>query len=252
MAAIRLTNVSVRYPVFTPRTRALKSVLLSRLGGTMRLHDNTVVVEALRALDLELSDGDRLAIVGHNGAGKTTLLRVIAGVYEPQQGTVEVEGQVSSFVDITLGMDPEATGWDNIVLRGVFMGLTFAQARALAPSIAEFSELGQHLDMPVRTYSTGMYMRLAFAITTSVQPEIIVMDEMIGAGDARFLDKAKERLDALLGRTSIVVLASHSEAIVSRFCNKALWLEKGEPRAFGSVEEVLGRYRGGAAPMIAA
>jgi ABC-type polysaccharide/polyol phosphate transport system ATPase subunit len=252
MAVIRLTDVSVRYPVFTPRTRGLKNVLLSRLGGTMRVHDNTVVVEALRGLTLELVDGDRLAIVGHNGAGKTTLLRVIAGIYEPQQGTVEVEGRVSSFVDITLGMDAEATGWDNIVLRGVFMGLTFAEARALAPSIAEFSELGEYLDMPVRTYSTGMYMRLAFAITTSVQPEIIIMDEMIGAGDARFLDKATERLDALLGRTRVVVLASHAEAILARFCNKALWLEKGEARAFGPVEEVLASYRGTVTPMIAA
>ncbi len=252
MAVIRLTDVSVRYPVFSPRTRALKSVLMSRLGGTMRVHDNTVVVEALSGLSLELSDGDRLAIVGHNGAGKTTLLRVVAGVYEPQEGKVEVEGHVSSFVDITLGMDPEATGWDNIVLRGVFMGLTFAQARALAPSIAEFSELGEYLDMPVRTYSAGMYMRLAFAITTSVQPEIIVMDEMIAAGDARFLDKATARLDSLLGRTRIVVLASHSDSIVARFCNKALWLEKGERRAFGPVKEVLGLYRGTGAPTIAA
>jgi ABC-type polysaccharide/polyol phosphate transport system ATPase subunit len=139
-------------------------------------------------------------------------------------------------------MDPEGTGWENIVLRGVFMGLTFAEARALAPSIAEFSELGAYLDMPVRTYSAGMFMRLAFAITTSVQPEIIVMDEMIGAGDARFLEKATERLSSILDRTKIVVLASHSEAIVTKICNKALWLEQGEARALGTVSDVLGRY----------
>jgi ABC-type polysaccharide/polyol phosphate transport system ATPase subunit len=241
MASIRLRGVSVHYPVFTPKTRAFKSMILNRLGGTVRVHDNTVVVEALRDLDLDLADGDRLAIVGHNGAGKTTLLRVISGVYEPQQGTVEVQGRVSSFVDITLGMDPEGTGWENIVLRGVFMGLTFAEARALAPSIAEFSDLGQYLDMPVRTYSAGMFMRLAFAITTSVQPEVIVMDEMIGAGDARFLEKATERLNALIGQTSILVLASHSHQILERFCNKALWLERGEARAFGPVAEVLKR-----------
>jgi ABC-type polysaccharide/polyol phosphate transport system ATPase subunit len=242
MASISLAGVSVRYPVFTPQTRALKSVLLSRLGGTMRVHDDTMVVEALSQIDLELVDGDRLAIVGHNGAGKTTLLRVISGIYEPHQGTIEVEGNVSSFVDITLGMDPEGSGWENIVLRGVFMGLSFAEARALAPSIAEFSELGEYLDMPVRTYSAGMFMRLAFAITTSVQPEIIVMDEMIGAGDARFLDKAIERVNALLGHTKIVVLASHSDFIVTRFCNKALWLDKGHVRALGPVPEVLERY----------
>jgi ABC-type polysaccharide/polyol phosphate transport system ATPase subunit len=239
---IRLRDVSVRYPVFTPRTRGLKGMILSRLGGTLRVHDNTLEVEALRNLDLDLRDGDRLAIVGHNGAGKTTLLRVLSGIYEPQCGTMQVEGSVSSFVDITLGMDPESSGWENIVLRGVFMGLTFAEARALAPSIAEFSELGEYLDMPVRTYSAGMFMRLAFAITTSVQPEIIIMDEMIGAGDARFLDKAIERVNALLGQTKIVVLASHSDFIVTRFCNKALWLEKGCARAFGPVAEVLKGY----------
>src|SRR5262245_9101959 len=137
MASIRLAGVSVRYPVFSPRTRAFKSMILSRLGGTVRRHDDTVVVEALSQIDLELVAGDRLAIVGHNGAGKTTLLRVISGIYEPQQGTIEVQGNVSSFVDITLGMDPEATGWENIVLRGVFMGLSFAEARALAPSVGE-------------------------------------------------------------------------------------------------------------------
>jgi len=242
MALVRLNDISVRYPVFTPQTRAVRSIIMSHLGGAMRVQDSTVVVEALRHLDLELADGDRLAIIGHNGAGKTTLLRVVSGIYEPQGGTVEVEGNVSSFVDITLGMDPEGTGWENIVLRGVFMGLTFAEARALAPSIAEFSELGAYLDMPVRTYSAGMFMRLAFAITTSVQPEIIVMDEMIGAGDARFLEKATERLSSILDRTKIVVLASHSEAIVTKICNKALWLEQGEARALGTVSDVLGRY----------
>ena len=216
MAKIKLSGVTLRYPIYTPSTRAIKTALFTRLGGTISEQRNTVVVEALRDFDLELADGDRLGIIGHNGAGKTTLLRVLAQVYEPQMGTVEIDGTVSSFVDITLGMDPEASGWDNIVFRGTFLGLTYERARELAPSIADFSELGDYLRMPVRTYSSGMFMRLAFAITTSVQPQIIVMDEMIGAGDAGFLDKAIARITGMLDQTKIVVVAEipHDRAML--------------------------------------
>jgi ABC-type polysaccharide/polyol phosphate transport system ATPase subunit len=246
MAKIKLTNVTLRYPIFTPKTRAIKTALLTRLGGTISETNNTVVVSALQDLNLDIGDGDRLGIIGHNGAGKTTLLRVLSQVYEPQIGTVEVQGSVSSFVDITLGMDPDANGWDNIVFRGTFLGMTYEQARALAPSIAEFSELGDYINMPVRTYSSGMFMRLAFAITTSVQPEIIVMDEMIGAGDARFLDKAVARITDMLDKTRIVVVATHSNFIIRRFCNKVLWLEKGRVRAYGGVDSVLADYESAA------
>ena len=242
MASIRLTDVSLLYPIYTPQTRGFKSALFTSLGGSISRHNATVVVEALRDFNLELHDGDRLGIIGHNGAGKSTLLRVLSGIYEPQFGTVEIEGNVSSLVDITLGMEPEASGWDNILFRGAFLGLSYAEARKLAPSVAEFSELGDYLNMPVRTYSSGMFMRLAFAITTSVQPEIIVMDEMIGAGDARFLDKAIARITSMLEKTKIVVVATHSNSTMRGFCNKALWLEKGEIKEFGSLDRVLGDY----------
>src|SRR5262245_56165567 len=183
MAFISLDGVSIAFPIFTSTTRSLKTAVFSRLGGTLAAHDNTVIVEALKNISLNLTDGDRLGLVGHNGAGKTSLLRVIAGVYPPLVGRAMIEGKVSSFTDITLGMDPEATGWENIVFRCVFMGMTFAEARAVSPAIGEFSELGEFLDLPVRTYSGGMFLRLAFAISTTVQPDILVMDEMIGAGD---------------------------------------------------------------------
>lgn len=243
MALVQLKDVTLWYPTYSPQMRALKSVMLTRLGGNISEQDNSVVVQSLDNLNLKLTDGDRLGIIGHNGAGKTTLLRVVSQIYEPQQGEVTIEGSVSSFVDITLGMDPESTGWDNIIFRGVFLGLTYEQARALAPSIAEFSELGDYLSMPVHTYSAGMFMRLAFAITTSVQPEIIVMDEMIGAGDARFLNKAVERIDGILDQTKIVIVATHSDFIMSRFCNKAMWMEKGRIKAFGPVEDILEQYK---------
>lgn len=221
----------------------MRTALFSRLGGTIEAHNRTMHVQALRDISLELNDGDRLGLVGHNGAGKTTFLRLISGVYPPTAGLARVEGKVSSFTDITLGMEPEATGWQNIVFRGVFLGLTFKEAEALAPLIAEFSELGEFLDLPVRTYSTGMFLRLAFAISTSVQPDIVVMDEMIAAGDQNFLQKARLRIESLLEKASILVLASHSDEIIKTFCNKVLWLEKGRLRMLGDADEVTHLYK---------
>jgi ABC-type polysaccharide/polyol phosphate transport system ATPase subunit len=244
MASISLDGVSISFPIFTSTTRSLKTAVFSRLGGTLAAHDNTLIVQALKNISLNLSDGDRLGLVGHNGAGKTSFLRVIAGVYPPLVGNVAIEGRISSFTDITLGMDPEATGWQNIIFRCVFLGLTFAEAKALAPSIGEFSELDQYLDLPVRTYSSGMFVRLAFAISTAVQPDIVIMDEMIGAGDQSFIDKAQKRLAELLERARILILASHSEPIIRAFCNKALWLEKGQAKMLGSVDQVLSAYTG--------
>jgi ABC-type polysaccharide/polyol phosphate transport system ATPase subunit len=244
MAHISLRDVSISFPIFTQHTRSLKTAMYSRLGGRLSSHNDTVIVQALRNVSLELGDGDRLGIIGHNGAGKTTLLRVISGVYPPRSGEAMINGEVSSFTDIALGMDSEATGWQNIIFRCVFLGLTFAKAKALAPSIGEFSELGEYLDLPVRTYSAGMFVRLAFSISTAVQPDIVVMDEMIGAGDHSFLAKAQQRVAELLECARILVLASHSNEIIRSFCNKVLWLEKGQLRHLGPTEEVLSAYSG--------
>src|SRR5262249_31325862 len=158
----------------------------------------------------------------------------LAGVYEPTSGVVEVNGRLTSFTDITLGMDPEATGLENIIFRSVFMGLTFSEAQQLSPSIQEFSELGEYLHLPVRTYSSGMFLRLAFAISTSVAPDIVVMDEMIGAGDASFIAKAQLRLTELLRGTKLLVLATHDAAIMRTLCNKVVWMDHGEVRRVGA------------------
>jgi ABC-type polysaccharide/polyol phosphate transport system ATPase subunit len=242
MARIALNNVTIAFPIFTSHTRSIKTAVFSRLGGSIDEHARTVTVRALQNISLEFNDGDRLGLVGHNGAGKTTFLRVVSGVYPPLVGEAIIEGKVSSFTDITLGMDQEATGWQNIIFRCVFLGLTFAEAKQLAPSIGEFCELGEYLDLPVRTYSTGMFVRLAFAISTAVQPEIVVMDEMIGTGDKSFIDKAHKRISALLERANILVLASHSEPIIRSFCNKVLWLEKGRVKMIGPVDEAMRAY----------
>ena len=242
MAHIKLTDVGVEFPIHNANSRSLQLQVFSALGGKLARHSRAVFVRALNGVNLDFQEGDRIGIVGHNGAGKTTLLRVLAGVYEPTQGALSIDGRLSSFTDITLGMDPEATGLDNIIFRCVFMGLSFAEARKLSPSIEEFSELGEFLRLPVRTYSTGMFLRLAFAISTSIEPEIIVMDEMIGAGDARFLEKAKRRLADLLTRVKILVVATHDSSIMESLCNKIVWLEQGEVRKIGPFTEVYPDY----------
>lgn len=242
MAHIRLNNASISYPVFNSHSRSLRTAVFSKLGGNLVAHSKSIVVDAIKNLTLSLENGDRLALLGHNGAGKTTLLRALAGVYPPQTGTVDIKGRISSFTDITLGMDAEATGWDNIIFRCAFMGMSFKEAHALAPSIAEFSELGEFLDMPVRTYSSGMFIRLAFAISTSIEPDIVIMDEMISAGDAQFISKASARIEQILGNASIFVIASHDMSIIRKFCKRALWLEKGVARALGPTEEIIEAY----------
>lgn len=242
MAHIRLKDVSISYPIFNAHSRSLRTTLFSRLGGKIVSHNQTVVIEAIKNLNLNLENGERIALLGHNGAGKTTLLRALAGVYAPQSGEIDSEGRITSFTDITLGMDTEATGWDNIIFRCAFMGLTYSEARELSPSIADFSELGEFLDMPVRTYSAGMFVRLAFAISTSIRPDIVIMDEMISAGDAQFIGKARQRIENLLGDASIFVIASHDLQIIKQFCKTAVWLEKGVAKAIGPIDDVTELY----------
>jgi ABC-type polysaccharide/polyol phosphate transport system ATPase subunit len=242
MAHVKMDRVTIQFPIYTPHTRSVTSMLTGRLGGSMQRNNGTTVVSALKNVSLNLGDGDRLGLVGHNGAGKTTFLRVVAGVYPPVSGSIDVEGRVSAFTDIMLGMNYESNGWDNIIYRCVFLGLSFKEAHALAPSIAEFSELGNYLDVPVRTYSAGMLVRLAFSIATSIKPEILVMDEMLSAGDPQFIHKAMARVGELLDHTKILVLGSQLEAFIKHFCNKAVWLHHGEVRAFGTVNEVWTEY----------
>ena len=249
MASIKLTDVAVEFPVHNANSRSLQLHVLGGLGGKLAGHDRAVFVKALSGINLELRTGDRVGIIGHNGAGKTTLMRVLAGVYEPTRGSISVDGRLSSFTDITLGMDSEATGFDNIIFRCIFMGLSFKEARRLSPEIAEFSELGEFLRLPVRTYSRGMFLRLAFAISTSIEPDIMIMDEMIGAGDARFIEKAKARLNDLLQRVKILVLASHDAGIVKSLCNRIIWMDHGEIHRIGSFDEVYPDYLAATRPL---
>lgn len=246
MASIELKSVSVAFPVFSATHRSLKmSLLPGKTGGAIGPDAEAVGRTAVRALDnisLSLQHGDKIGLVGHNGAGKTTLLRVLAGIYEPAVGTIDVSGNVSPLFDINLGMDPDATGYDNILLRGLFLGLTRKEIEDRVQNIADFTELGQFLDLPIRTYSSGMRVRLAFAVATSIEPEILLLDEGIGAGDAAFIEKAKARLREFTTRAGIIVLASHSNALIREMCTTSALMERGRIVAVDETESILERY----------
>lgn len=229
MAFISLTNCSLDLPVYGAGNRSLKQMVMSAATGGRIASDSRkiTVVNALVDIDLRIESGDRVGLVGHNGAGKTTLLRVLAGVYEPTHGKLQVEGNVTSLIDVTLGMDHEATGYDNILLRGLTLGLPRKQIRQLTPDIEAFSGLGEYLSMPVRTYSSGMVLRLAFSIVTCVHPEILLMDEWLSVGDADFVSKAEGRLKQLVDKASILVIASHNAKIISDLCNVQVKMEHG-------------------------
>lgn len=240
MPSIKLDDASVHFPIYNARTRSFRHGLLHKVvGGRIQHYGGTATVEALRHLNLTLHAGDRLAVLGGNGAGKSTLLRVFSGSYEPTFGTADINGSVSSLLDITLGMDFELTGEENIILRGAFAGLRRAEARERVPEIAEFSELGEYLHLPVRTYSSGMVLRLAFGISTAGSPDILLLDEMIGVGDNAFAVKASRRIESMMDRASILALASHDPQILLKYCNRAVLLRKGEIAAEGSVSKVL-------------
>jgi ABC-type polysaccharide/polyol phosphate transport system ATPase subunit len=248
MAHIGLHNVAVDFPIYHARTRSLKNQLIGRmkLGGRIGQDaSHRICVRALDGISLEFEHGDRVALLGANGAGKSTLLRVIAGIYEPMRGYVCSDGRIAPLFDVALGLDPESTGYENIFLRGLFLGMTRAQIRQRRDAIAAFTELGDYLAMPLRTYSNGMMLRLAFAVATHVDAEILLMDEWLGTGDAGFTQKAENRLVELVGGAAILVLASHSEAIVRRTCNKAVLLKQGAVVKFGGVDEVLENYKAG-------
>ena len=228
MALISLKNASVSFPIYGAGSASLKKTLAASVtGGRLGQETGVRVVEALSGINLDLKSGDRLGLIGHNGAGKSTLLRLLAGVYEPSSGDFVRQGTVASLIDPSLGIEGDATGIENIMLRGLVMGMSKKEVDALTPDICEFSGLGEYVNMPVRTYSTGMMMRLAFSISTSVQADILLMDEWLSVGDADFTAKAEKRMRDVVSKSGILVLASHSPKLIQKECNRVIHLEHG-------------------------
>jgi len=243
VARISLTHVSVEIPVFDVSSASLRKVLLGSVGGQFNRTGSQVLVRALKDVSFEAHDGDRIGVIGRNGSGKTTLLRVLTDVYPPTEGSIEISGRVSPMFDATLGMSPDATGMENIRICGMLWGLSDEQIAQGIDDVVAFTELGDYMNVPVRTYSTGMFLRLAFAIATLREPEILLLDEVIGVGDAAFFEKAYARLIGMVRQSRILVVASHGEKIIRDLCNKAMWLDGGTLKEFGDVDYVFAAYR---------
>jgi ABC-type polysaccharide/polyol phosphate transport system ATPase subunit len=240
MARIELENISLTFRVRQHRRVTLKEFLVKQM---FRSSVNPLIeVRALRSVSLQINEGERLGIIGSNGAGKSTLLKLLAGIYPPTSGKRKVEGQISSLFDLALGFEMDASGWENIHYRSYLQGETPRDVRAKSQSIADFSELGEFLDMPVRYYSAGMLVRLAFSIATAIEPEILLVDEVLGAGDMAFQHKAQQRMRDMMARAQLIVMVSHDLQSIARLCDRALWMDHGELRLAGPSASVIAAY----------
>jgi len=245
MAEIVLKNVTADFPIYGNQV-SLRNVLFGRVvGGVLRRPSETgnrVVVRALDNVSLTINHGDQIGIIGHNGAGKSTMLRMLAGIYEPSLGSITVDGHVSPLFSVSAGLDVDDSGYENIVTCALLLGMSRDEIERKMPEIAEFSELSDYLALPARTYSTGMLVRLGFAIATAIDPEILLLDEWLGAGDARFAARAAKQVGAMIERSSIMLLASHSDELIRQMCNRVILLDNGRLLADGQTTDVLDMY----------
>lgn len=243
--SIDVSALDLEFPLYHAQARSLKKSVFASVTGRMGEDaKHRVVVQALRGVNFSLRSGDRLGLVGGNGAGKTTLLRSLAGVYEPVAGRVRVEGSINALLDPSLGMNPELTGLENIRLRGLMHGFSEAEIARLTEDVREFADLGDFIELPMRTFSAGMMIRVGFALATAIRPQVLLMDEWLLAGDASFMEKARARVSDLVRSVEILVLSSHSHDIIRTWCTRAIWLDQGRVRADGDVTEVLEAYLG--------
>jgi ABC-type polysaccharide/polyol phosphate transport system ATPase subunit len=240
MAHIDLDHVCLTFRTRQHRRLTLKEFLVRQMFRTSV--NPVITVHALRDVCLRFGDGDRIGVIGPNGAGKSTLLKLLAGVYPPTGGRRRVAGRISSLFDLSLGFEGDATGWDNIYYRGYLQEETPQSVRAKIDSIAEFSELGEFLSMPVRYYSAGMLVRLAFSIATAIEPEILLVDEVLGAGDMAFQIKARRRMQEMMARARLIVMVSHEMDAIARLCERVVWLDHGQVRQLGPAAEVIAAY----------
>ena len=244
--SIELRNVGVDFPVFHAASQSIKNRVLGVSTGGLfnRSVEGHLVVQGLQNINLHIRRGERIGLIGHNGAGKSTMLRVLSGIYQPTQGSAVIHGESVSLIKIGLGIDPEASGLENIKLRAVMMGLAPGILSLRMDEIIDFSGLGEFIHMPFRTYSSGMQMRLAFAVSTTIRPQILIMDEWLSLGDAEFAERAKKRMDELLDATEILILASHSKELLQQNCTRLIWLEHGKVKMDGPVGAVSEEYFG--------
>jgi ABC-type polysaccharide/polyol phosphate transport system ATPase subunit len=240
MARIELDNVSLTFRVRPHGRITFKEYLVRRMfRGTT---SSVIKVRALQDICLQFHEGERVGIIGHNGAGKSTLLKLLAGIYPPTRGKRIVEGKICSLFDIALGFEGEANGWENIAYRGFLQGETPRSLQTKIKAIAEFSELGHLLDMPVRYYSAGMCVRLAFSIATAIEPEVLLVDEVLSVGDLAFQEKARQRMREMMARARLIMVVSHDLESLARLCEKAVWMDHGKVKQVGPVNQIVEAY----------
>jgi ABC-type polysaccharide/polyol phosphate transport system ATPase subunit len=239
LALISFQDVDVKFNVNAELFRTLKSTVAHFLKPR---RSTPRTIEALKAVSFTIHNGERVGIIGPNGAGKSTLLKVMSRIYMPKAGEVRVDGHVCPLFEFATGFEMEANGWDNIRTRALLLGMSAKEIEKKIEEIANFTNLGDFLNIPVRCYSSGMLLRLAFATSTAVDPEILLLDEVMAAGDAAFIDQAKRRMDDLMQRASIVVFATHSLNVLPSFCERTLWLDKGKVRGDGPTPEIIRAY----------
>ena len=240
MARIELTDASVTFTVRPHKKVTLKEYLVR---GLFRGSVNPAVsVHALAGVNLSAREGDRVGVIGHNGAGKSTLLKLLAGIYPPTGGTRSVDGKICSLFDLSLGFEPEASGWDNITYRAYLQGETPASLKGKIDGIAAFTELGEFLDLPVRHYSAGMMMRLAFSIATAIEPEVLLVDEVLAVGDLAFQHRAQARMKEMMSSARVMVIVAHDLTTIREMCTTVLWMEHGQVRMQGPPDEVIDAY----------
>ncbi len=247
MSSIELSNVSLDYLVKTG-SNSIKRSAVYLLNSCFKKSTNSrasisnSTYRALNNINLQINKGERIGLLGKNGAGKSTLLRVLAKIYKPSLGQIEINGKISNLFDVSSGMNIESTGYENIINLAIMRRISKKNALNMVKDIEEFTELREFLNSPVKTYSTGMLLKLAFAVATSIPSDIILIDEIIGTGDIHFMEKATKRLERMIDQSHILVLASHSNEIIKRFCNKVIVLDKGQIQFFGDVESGIDFY----------
>ena len=243
MSSIRVENLSIKFRIYHDRSPSFKDYFANLFKRKSQASYSDFW--AVKDVSLEIRAGDRVGIVGHNGAGKSTLLKALCRVYESSDGLISVDGRIAPLLEIGAGFHPEFTGRENIYLNGAILGYTKQQIRSIEPEVIAFAELEEFIDTPVKYYSTGMYMRLAFSLATAIHPDILVLDEIFAGGDAAFMEKAKARMHDLIDKADIMIMVSHDHQLVKSLCNRVIWMDHGKLVADGPPEHIVERYLAG-------
>ena len=243
MSVVKVNNLTIEFPIHSAHSLSLRNLVAARfVGGTFKKKENVPVLCALDKISFEVQPGDRIGLIGTNGSGKSTLLRALAGIYPPTSGEIKINGRISTLFGTSLGINDEMSGYENLFLNSLIFTKDYELTKEKMPEMIEFTELGDHLKLPLRTYSDGMKVRISFSSATNITPDVLLIDEIFGAGDKNFYEKSSKKIIKMIDHSNAMFLASHSDVLIKKFCNKAIHLSSGKIVKFGEVKEVLFSY----------